>query len=279
MPRIPDVVLHSVFFLYPPDFKAATEGKRTGGCGFIVTMKSERTGKNVAYGVTARHVVIDEGNSFARINRKGDASPEVFDFDSSDWTAHPEGYDLAAIQLDIDPDVHAVSAVPMEEFAQHAQSFNKGLGDDVFMVGRFVDHDGADRNSPSVRFGNIAVMPTLMEQQRGRMLESYIIDMRSRTGYSGSPVFIYRAPGADFDSARRRGGNFDGGPGFLHLLGVHWAQFPEWQRVFAQQSDAALGRAPSGWAEAPSAMTCVVPAERLLELLRTPKFATFRTAS
>ena len=273
MPRVPDSVLNVVFFVYPPDEKAARAGRPVGGCGFIVTVESTVTGYRYVYGVTNWHVAIAAGNSYVRVNRKDGQPPDIFPFDSSEWTAHPDGFDIAVIPLPLNPDVHDVSALPLEEFATHANSFNKGLGDDVFMAGRFVDHDGGATNVPSLRFGNIAVMPTAMEQRKGKFCESYVIDLHSRTGYSGSPVFIFRTPGTDLDYAKKNGGIFDSGPGFLHLLGIHWSQFADRLAVYKDPDvDKGIKKPPIGWAENYSAMTCVVPAERIVELLNMPKF-------
>ena len=70
-----------------------------------------------------------------------------------------------------------------------------GPGDDAFMVGRFVSHQGLNKSVPAVRFGNISMDPAPIKQVNGELADSYCIDMRSRPGYSGSPVFVYRTPG------------------------------------------------------------------------------------
>ena len=36
---------------------------------------------------------------------------------------------------------------------------NMGVGDEVFMLGRFISHSGIQKNQPLARFGNIALMP------------------------------------------------------------------------------------------------------------------------
>lgn len=57
-------------------------------------------------------------------------------------------------------------------------------GEDVFMVGRFVDHDGGQVNLPAVRFGNVSVMPTPLEQPNHRnFVPAFCIDLHSRSGY------------------------------------------------------------------------------------------------
>lgn len=279
MPRIPDNVLNCVFFVYPPDEGAARTGKPIGGTGFIVSVPSAVPGRDYTYGITNWHLAIDQGKSFVRINRKDGKPPDIFPFDSSDWAAHPDGCDIAAIPLFINSAIHDVSAIPIESFPHEGNAPNLGLGDNVFMAGRFVDHDGGATNVPSVRFGNIAVMPTPMDQGRRRERESYCIDLHSRTGYSGSPVFAYRTPGNDLADAQKTGQLNMLGPYFLLLLGIHWAQFDEWQPVHRNKSDRKAKRTPAAWAEGYSGMTCVVPANRILELLHTPRLKKHREMS
>lgn len=73
-------------------------------------------------------------------------------------------------------------------------AFRVGPGDDVFVVGRFINSQGKLRNIPSVRFGNIAQMP-LKPIEQGRVFgefqqESFLVEARSISGFSGSPVFL-----------------------------------------------------------------------------------------
>jgi len=64
------------------------------------------------------------------------------------------------------------------------------------MVGRFVSHEGTERNAPVVRFGTIAMMPgEPIRQERGFDQESYLVECRSLPGFSGSPVFVYMPSG------------------------------------------------------------------------------------
>jgi hypothetical protein len=72
----------------------------------------------------------------------------------------------------------------------------KHVGDEVFMLGRFISHSGIKRNQPLARFGNIAMMPgELVEDGRGMRVEAFLVEMRSLSGFSGSPVFVYMGPG------------------------------------------------------------------------------------
>src|SRR5258707_1186988 len=66
------------------------------------------------------------------------------------------------------------------------------VGDDTFMIGLFLDHAGVTTNVPSARFGNISMLPNpraTIRQSTGYDGVSYVVDMHSRTGFSGSPVF------------------------------------------------------------------------------------------
>jgi hypothetical protein len=75
--------------------------------------------------------------------------------------------------------------------------FDIGPGDDVFVVGRFINREGKQKNIPSVRFGNIAQMPgEPLFLDDGKELECFLIEGRSISGFSGSPVFIHISPEA-----------------------------------------------------------------------------------
>jgi hypothetical protein len=75
-----------------------------------------------------------------------------------------------------------------------------GLGEDVFMIGLYPDQSGGERNIPSGRFGNLAMVAndrSPVEQPNKMKRPSHLTDMRSRSGFSGSPVFVHRIPAAD----------------------------------------------------------------------------------
>jgi hypothetical protein len=72
--------------------------------------------------------------------------------------------------------------------------FDVGPGDETFMPGRFVGRDGKQRNTPTVRFGNIAQMPEEPLTVGGHEQECYLIEARSIPGYSGAPVFLHFIP-------------------------------------------------------------------------------------
>ena len=153
-----------------------------------------------------------------------------------------------------------------------------GLGDDVFMVGRFVDHDGGRVNIPSARFGNISVNLTDIKQPNGRIAKAYCLDMHSRSGYSGSPVFVYRLPGYDLEQENEKNNPrvLFAGNNYLGLLGIHFASFPEeWQIVDSTEKTNAESKAEylgeSKSIKGLSGMTCILPAWNIAELLNSPK--------
>jgi len=59
-------------------------------------------------------------------------------------------------------------------------------------------------NQPLARFGNIALMPgeKVVDGQE-ESVEAFLIEMRSLSGFSGSPVFVYMAPGTFRGEGRR----------------------------------------------------------------------------
>jgi hypothetical protein len=71
-----------------------------------------------------------------------------------------------------------------------------GPGDDVYLVGRFIGHDGKQRNTPIARFGVISMMPSepVRNAHTGLAQETILIETHSITGHSGSPVFVQRLP-------------------------------------------------------------------------------------
>ena len=159
MPRIPQKILDCVCYLYK-DEEHAWDGKEFGGtdwspCG----QRGFR--KRYVYAVTNWHVAC-RGNSVIRINTK-DGRTDIFPFGPEQWEFDPHrGADVAVAPLPLRDDLHRYALIPAEGFLsrEDIDKSKLGPGEDVFMVGRFVDHDGGQVNSPAVRFGNISVMPT-----------------------------------------------------------------------------------------------------------------------
>lgn len=96
----------------------------------------------------------------------------------------------------------------------------------MYFMGRFIAHDGIQRNDPIVRFGSIAMMPgdPVFQKDRGFHQESFLIEARSLSGFSGSPVMLY----VSTDSNRFRSGTWEttdfiqNRPSITGLLGIDW---------------------------------------------------------
>lgn len=267
-------VLDIAFFLYPTAADAKA-GKKSGGTGFFVNIPSERWPETIqhTYAVTNYHVALGTVRSrpcpVIRINIKGGGT-EVFDFDPAEWHFRAGGHDIAIIgPLPLSRDRHQVEALGPDWFLtpQLMNEMDINVAETVFMLGRFIDYDGIEVNQPSLRFGHISIMRAPILQPTPWHFDgpSHIVDLHSRTGYSGSPVFLYRTPGNELSSM----------VAFKHdllLLGIHWGQFPERWELKDDESHKAASESPSlittgKYVEGLSGMSCVAPATAILDLL------------
>jgi hypothetical protein len=143
------------------------------------------------------------------------------------------------------------------------------------MVGRFLNHEGKQRNLPSVRFGNIAQMPNEKIRQEFRNnfdQESFLVECRAIGGFSGSPVFVYIA---EYENEWRPAAlpRIAGGlpP---RLLGIEWGILSKWEPVCdAHGRPVGRPQPDSLQVDTNSGMMGVVPAWKLAEILNLPIFA------
>jgi hypothetical protein len=312
MPRIPQNVINGVFYLYADRADAET-GRNPAGTGFIVRydgIRNESVAGQHFYGVTNWHVACKRGLSTIRLNKK-DGGIDVIELGPEDWHFLPGMYDVAVVPLSLDDSIHDVSSVGTQRFTPKPSlryGGGIGVGEDVFMIGLFIDYDWKATNIPSARFGNISMMENpqaTIKQPTGYRGESYVVDMHSRTGFSGSPVYVYRTFGSDltplfgteFDDLEitnfdevigrmiangQRAGRMRGrihSNNLFQLLGIHWGQFPEtWE--LKQKSEIPEARrdliVEGGYVEGMSGMTCVIPAWQILEVLNMPVLSKLR---
>lgn len=284
VPKIPKELLHSTVFLYR-SIDAAKQSEDQGGTGFIVGMQTVSSSKVVAYIVSNWHVAVSKGFPVVRIPLI-DGGFDFFDFDCSEWTFVPK-YDIAVVEITLNPRRHIFSFIPDSAFLTENSRIllDIGPGDDVFMIGRFVQHGDAE-GQPAVRFGNIRMNPAPIEQTNGFSAESYCLDLHSRTGFSGSPVFVYRIPSNDLAPDRKANAqtalDILNRKNLLCLLGIHWGQFPElWEikedkslRYSADEVEPLL--VGKNYVEGLSGMTCVLPSWSIMEVLNLPKLKSRR---
>lgn len=134
-----------------------------------------------------------------------------------------------------------------------------GIGDDIYYVGRFQPQP----NGPSyttVRFGAISHLPVPVNHPRYRRpMESFLIEARSRAGFSGSPVKAM----LHFDPANPHHYFFAGGYHEM-LLGLDWGHYPEWQRFTAATASGGKFELST---DLVAGIICVTPAWLIWDLL------------
>jgi hypothetical protein len=323
MPRIPKPVLECVVYLYPSRGDAE-HGDQAGGSGFVVGVDGGRNGwdgwvspwsmpfwddgmsgqadENFLYAVTAAHVIYPGKSPVIRLTTERHGT-QVLDEPPSAWIRHPDGDDVAICPIGVSAQHLGVPFIPESVFVtkRAVESGGVGVGDDAFFVGRFVSHEGRQRNAPSARFGNISMLPEDPVRHPGFQIdqESFLVEMRSLSGYSGSPVFVYsssislretikgsearreakrsvqprgyREPKLDEQVEARYQALSD-----VHFLGVDWAHLKGQQAVLDGSGDPVA----DGWyVEDNSGMMAVVPAWKVSELLHDEDLAATRADS
>jgi hypothetical protein len=282
MPRLGQYkdILKTVVFLYESE-KDALAGVNVGGTGFLVAVASRRFPNEISHVhvVTNWHVAVSGGCPVVRINTKS-GQPKTLDFDSSEWIFIPGGPDVAiSPPFEFLNDIY--DAVPF-----HGQSWlltseeevrlEIGAADDVFMIGRFIDYDGEETNTPALRFGHISISDANIKQSTGYNGRSIVTDMHSRTGFSGSPVIVYRTLGSVFIEVPpdAKGKMFVPGNHFISLLGILWGHFPEeWQLKnygAGARHNAAIVR-DGEYVSGLSGMSLVCPAADIIKVLLRPE--------
>jgi hypothetical protein len=275
LPRIKDEFLDCVLYLYP-SYKDADEGAGIGGTGFITAMPTEGLRQNfwLPYAVTNRHV-IEQGNTVIRMTTR-DGKKHIIETDEREWRFHPNGDDLAVHLISFNPEKLLFSHIPAKDFvSKHgAMTSGIGIGDDVFVVGRFLNHEGRQKNSPTARFGNIAQMPREPIRVGGIDQDCFLVEARSIGGFSGSPVFWHVLPYAG--GAYRRKGDWQLGP---LLLGVELGYISDWARVCDPAGRPINPAEPDAQqVQINSGMMIVVPAWKLTELLNEDAIVAKRKA-
>jgi hypothetical protein len=197
-----------------------------------------------------------------RFNTKG-GGKDIMELGQDDWVHHQDGDDLAACPLSVGIlDHYQYITIPTKLFVTKSfiERQNIGPGDDVFMLGRFVNQEGRQRNTPVVRFGNISMMPwEEIMHPRAYTVESFLVETRSLGGFSGSPVFVYITPTSPRPAAHpaQETGSW--------LLGVDWGHLPIYEKIKEKNREEDV---PEGWVvESNSGQMAVAPAWKLMELL------------
>jgi hypothetical protein len=266
MPRILDDSLRCVVYLYR-SFHEAEEGINIGGSAFLMSVPGERLPPpaGFVYVITNKHV-IEQGALFIRANTL-DGKCDTFETTRDQWlVAHDD--DLAICVV---PGFHSprmlVKTIPryMILTPEVVDAENVGPGDEVILIGRFINQEGKERNIPSVRFGHISQMPIEPLEYEGTLQDSFLCEIKSIGGFSGSPVFLVPVTemGRPTNSILAKE---------ARLLGVDWAHLRNFERAIDNSGrEIPHVRFPTN-----TGMMAVVPAWKLNLLLDHPKAKRFR---
>jgi hypothetical protein len=242
-------------------YEDAEVGVSPEGTGVLVFWPSlVNPDRGFTIGVSNWHVAVKKGGSIARI-RKLDGTFEIVEKDPAEWLFDPMGDDLAVTGMSgLTPEAHDYKTIQLDLFATEEWCKVKqiGVGDDGFMLGLLLHSGKHDTGIPTARFGHISMMPgtaTEIAQDNGCKRPSFVLDMHSRGGFSGSPVFVYRTPGSTLDGANTNRIMFGEGSLFS-FLGLHWGQFPEEWKITESSG-------PGTHVTGLSGLTCVIPAWRI----------------
>jgi hypothetical protein len=293
MPRIEDRLLKAVIYLHGSE--DAAENGEPGGSGFLVGEPCAIPDAVLLLAVTNAHVV----KSCPIVRTAGPRNKRVIVRQESDWYRHPDGDDVVVTPIGFAPKgardfsvdyvprewfvtpanfshaTHDVNDIPPGVEAQTPLDYEWehqplgwpfGPGEEVVMLGRFLGYDGTDENEPAARFGHLAMAPTVpINHPLGFTQQSFLIECRSVSGYSGSPIFIYRVQTTVAAGLVAIGSDRGGKAALPRLLGLDWGNLDRVGR-----NEYAID-----WAEADAAasfprrsgMMVAVPAWRLAELL------------
>jgi hypothetical protein len=265
MARIPDKFLGCVAYIYPSR-KDAEEGNKHGATGFFVRVYwTNNPSRRHVYAVTNKHVIARCPVKVVVRATRLDGTLEFIERDPSDW--HPSlMHDISVLPIELSraallenvSDGLFVSPENFEDSIEGATCL--GPGDEVFMIGRFISHDGKVKNHPSTRFGNLSTLAAPIKNEYGLDQESFAVDMRSISGNSGSPAFIFW----EFGGGHLRGVNRTFDKSFIALLGVDWGHIPLRLLVLDENGKSLQEKF---YVNSHTSMCAVVPAWHLRDLL------------
>jgi hypothetical protein len=305
MPRLKNEILDSAVYLYP-DRSSAEQGIAAGASGFIIAT-SVGVGEPIAaneqpeiapsvvpsashvYAVTNAHVIVG-GDTHLRLNKR-EGGTTVLSPSIEEWVYDDTQDDLAVFYLGLYEHTTPVGfrVLPPSQLLSQSlcTKLDVGIGDEVFMVGRFISHDRKQRNEPSVRFGHVSMMPGEPVEvhwthpvKKTLNQDSFLIDGRSMGGYSGSPVYVWTPP---YELVLPMVGNqvnyrqqiWHSARQTSWLLGVCWGYILDRWPVLQKRGNI-WERMASLRTEANTAMMGVVPCWKLIALLNNDRLRSIR---
>jgi len=198
--RVPNEVLKCVCFLCVKSVSGqGIEQYSYGGTGFFVGIQSDKhKDLTYVYLITAKHCIQKaegKGGLYLRLNTK-DGKSKVITAQREWFYSNNVASDVAVLPWAPSNEVFDYLLIRKRMCATD-ELINRegiGLGDDLVITGLFTAKYGVERNTPIVRIGSIAAMPTekLEDEYTGLYYQAYIAEVRSIGGLSGSPVFVLK---------------------------------------------------------------------------------------
>ena len=238
--------------------------------GFVVTVREGQY--TFPYVVTAEHVIsgLQTCNYDAPCIRMNKVDGDMVAIQTyySDWHYHPDTTadvrtDVAVCLQPLDRKEVVFSHTPLDTFVtpERVAEFKIGVGTEIAIIGLFTSHCGREKNIPVVRIGNIAAMPEEPIKTRyGGFIDAYLVEARSISGLSGSPVWARVGPFKIDNETLRL--TVIGEQEFL--LGLMHGHFDVQDINEDVVADAETGRGIN------TGMGVVVPAYRIVETLMQP---------
>ena len=240
------------------------------------------------YLVTAKHVampLVSGGEWFVRFNTSA-GSAEVRADDRVKWWTHPDPQQSPSVDAAVTPSFLPPSAqfapIPLHTFltagTRALASGAIGPGSEAFITGLFTKMTGRAKNIPLMRMATIAMMPDekIPNIKIGDYVgesEVYLLEARSLGGLSGSPVWAMTTatiPITDKNTGEKAQLAGFGQFFFLGLMNGHWlirereSNDVEIESVREEEGSIATG------------ISVVVPAHKILEVLRHPELEAMR---
>jgi hypothetical protein len=141
----------------------------------------------------------------------------------------------------------------------------------VFLAGRYQPPNGV--SIPTVRFGNISHTVIDVSDGSGQTMSSYLVEGRSRGGFSGSAVVVrssVHATAFGDQSTKPSKTLIALEPFDRWILGVHWGYASEFQEATIQMQRGGIG--PPIRIDINEGIMFVAPAWRILEVLNSDGF-------
>ena len=110
--------------------------------------KDDHSGDGTLYAVTNWHVA--SAAPVIRLNTKDDKF-DVLVYDTTQWIRHPDQMtDLASAQFGLIPRKYQVKALGPHHLLtrERLPEYDVGIGDEVFAIGRFINQEGEQKNTP-----------------------------------------------------------------------------------------------------------------------------------